>query len=277
MQKKGDILTYGIFSLLIGAVLFLMLSRIGLLFGDSSERNDEYIIKDTAVLLDQLHALPGNSIIHTNYPVYDKIIEISNERVSIYPDSGDILKGQYTYRTIGYADEKPLKLEQQDSFDIMKDTKIKVNGDFKITSQPCQKHLEKIHSIQLISGMNAQSLANSVHDLLSPIATLYAVKTSEQYTNAPLHVDLALVFSKQAVPEITIYAQYKNATVQGIACELSNALSQKNLKSRFLVEDPMFSERKYVNEHMIYVLLPQEMNDADIAKAVYNVMKEVVS
>jgi hypothetical protein len=277
MGKKGNLLTWGVFSLLMGAVLFLMLSRVGLLFGDSTQRHDEYIVKDTAILATMLHGLPGNVLIHTNYPVYDKIIEISNERVSIYPPEDEALKGQYTYRTIGYDGAESIILEQQESLDIAKDTYLRVNVEPNLNAQECQTPIGDISNIQFIADENGLQLAQSMHALLTPIVDTFSVKSLSTYLSNPLEVDLSLIVKKEERDSIKVYTTYTNTTIQGIACRLSNEFSRSSeIQSHFMVEDALFSERVYPRETMIYLLIPEDMSTALLTKTVYDVITTVV-
>ena len=264
MQKKGNLLPYAIMSLAMGAVLMIMFLRVGIIYGDSDGRIDDYMIKDSALFLTMIYSLPGNIVFNFFYPVHEKIIEIDSSKVSIMYREDNVLKEHFTYRTIGMNDTKKHRIQNQEFYDISKSgNEIKINQPPNLDALPCYVDLGNniIENVQFryTNDFGEGQYLRLMYDGIKRIGHLirfigYGDVNSPVFSNADQSIILSL---NENSNDFVAYVHYKNNQGKNIACRLFNKLAQKNINANSYAVfsiDPLFDKIDNIEltENMVF-------------------------
>ena len=275
MQKRGDLLPYAILSLLMGGVILIMFLRLGTIFGDSSARIDDYMVKDTALFLTALHSVPGNLVINFFYPVHDKFVRITKSKVSIIEMEDDILTEHFSYRTVGYSKTGETFLNNDDFFEITKSgNSININEIKRLDALSCHVSADE-HSISSLQFFytDFQGERRLIESIISGIRSWFQSSGTNRFniisnvdnilsSSQVFPVDQAIIFSASKTQNnFVAYVHHENILGRTIACEFLNLIiNNQNIDSdNFMVYsiDPDFYEINNIalNKNMIYLEL----------------------
>ena len=295
MRKKADLTPYAIMSLVMGAALLVMFYRLGVMYGDSSNRIDDYMVKDSALFLTALHALPGNMVVNFYYPVHEKIIDVNASRVAILRQDDEVFREHFTYRTIGTDSTKSQRLENNQYFEISKSSNavgVNVPNNLDLFSCPSNPN-EKIEFAQIFfssySGNNEiMSLfaRNTRDSLRNRLGIRFVEDINNIKSPSTRETDISIIFSDSKIGknEFIAYIHYNNLLSREIACRIINEfILDDNIEgSRFLLYsiDPDFYEINGVKleENMIFLEMGiaggVSRNSVRLQNKIYNVLRE---
>ncbi|MFW5852472.1 MAG: hypothetical protein ACOCUR_00405 [Nanoarchaeota archaeon] len=294
MQKKAELVPYAVISLVLGAVLMIMLTRLGILFGEDEGRIDEYIIKDTALFLNQIHSLPENIVVNFFYPLHGRIIEVNRSSVTIYKEEDEDIKAHFRKNYAGYSFTPSNEISDSEGFTISKSgSSITINENFDTDSLACVEgyNQEEYRTIEFVFHA-PQSIRSEVQrlagDLESALASRFesiSVRSFNQFRETYMEYDLTIILSLSGADEFHGYYHYKNIGNQNIACRILNMISiNENIesgKTRLLGIDPLFKKIEGVElpEKAIVLYLGDEdkfvENLADLRTVMVSVLGDI--
>lgn len=242
MKKRGQIelSVYTVFSIAIGAFLFLFFINVGLRFGTFDGMEKEYTIKDTSLLLTAMHSLQGNAMVDMHYPVHDQEIKYNSTRVVISNYLSDVAGGIYSYRTAGRPNQSQQILEGPDYFEISSYSgKVNINQEGGLDLLSCPKDfsssvdIDDVALLHMDEGNERDFTENIANTLGRFLGTPDRLKRS--FYDEFLHVNLTLAFAEEGNGDnFYAYVNHGDDRAREIACNMINNIAAE---SRLDVDD----------------------------------------
>ncbi len=294
MHKKADLVPYAIMSLLLGGALLLMFYRIGALYGDSSNRIDDYMVRDSALFITALHALPGNMLVNFFYPIHDKIVDVNASRIAILREVDEVFREHFRHRVIGRPDSTSQRLENSQYFEISKtsnDVGINVRNNLDVFSCPENKlevDLELIQVFFSTNNDNFEAINIFARGLRDNLQNRLGIRFVDDVNNirsssTEIETDISFIVSMSESNDFIAYVHYENLLNREIACRIINEfILDENIDgNRFQVYsvDPDLYEiyGMKISENMIFLKMGDagkiSRNTARLQNIIYRVLR----
>lgn len=244
----SNLIPYAILATIVGVVALLFSARVGILYGDSESRIDDYMIKDTALFITSLHALPGNLVLNFFYPIYERRLSVNASHVSIFNLEDENVQDFFWFRTIGTENSNEFIFERSQEFDISKsDTEIGINVNPNLDALPCIVQYDKneIDSIEFyytnFDGERTitENLAISLRNSLTRNFNVMEEIRNVAFGISGFETDLSIIISSDffGSNDFVAYVHHKNRLGQEVSCRIINRImSDQNIDgSNFMV------------------------------------------
>ncbi len=237
MRKKAavELSLYTMFSVVMGVFLFVFFINVGYRFGDDEQRHQEYMIKDAALLLDALQAIPANSIVELHYSVRDRNVGHNRTHFSIIDPSLDEMEGFYRYRRAGLNDSRNILLERPEYLEISAFShRAKANQEGNFDMLSCQRDPRHEVDAGNIQFMHADDENDFSRNLMETVArnvldSSDVGRLTGRLEGDVFNVDLAMAFSPgNDARAFYAYVHHSNTLTREVACRVLNELIKVN-------------------------------------------------
>ncbi len=281
MGKRGSMINYAVFSLALGGLVLLMFLRAGTIFGNADGRQQEYYIKDSALLLNAMIAVPGNTEIRMFYPVHDKIVEMEKDSFAIYEDGDELLKTHLSYRYAGTAESRTYQLIRPESLVFTKTDAIGINTDGSIDAFRCKKTDRMIRNLQIVNDATTRMIAEYLETNLEK-GDFRVLPLQSLTSYRPMASDLTIMLAEASDNTLSAQVYYRNNLSHAVACDVINAMAAmkiKDLDTALFSVDPQFESGigSSMDEKTILFFVPDDAKmRSPLRSKILDALSEVV-
>lgn len=216
----------------MGIFLFVYFINVGHRFGDDDERHNEYMIKDTALLLNALHAIPANAIIDMHYSVYEKNLKHNTTFFSIMDPGSEAMEGFYRYRYAGTNLTEDYVLERPEYFEVSaysNDVGINREGELDMLNCHSDPRLSfATDNVQYLFSDDDNDFAQQVVSIISGELLTEADRdrlTGTLSDSEFYNVDMTMILSAgESDNDHYAYVHHSNPLTREVACRILNEL-----------------------------------------------------
>ena len=281
MSKRADVELplYTTMSIIMGIFLFVFFINLGYRFGDDEERHQEYIIKDTALLMNALHVIPGNVVVDMHYLVYDKELRQNSTFFSIIDPGTESMEGFYRFRYAGMRGKAESIVEKPEFFEVSSYSgSVGINQEGDLDMLRCKADVRHEFDPEDIQFLHVADDVNFARDLIENIAwqtwddqsTRQARTGQFSSDNFLRGIPLSMAFSAGDVSErYYAYVHHGNSLAHEIACKIINGIVLTSSVDaddfRVYAIDPSFHKIKgeKIPENMIFFELGSKRGGID--------------